>query len=337
MRRSPSVSVVIPTYNRAEQTCRAVRSVLEGTLLPDQVLVIDDGSTDDTAVRVRALGEDLVDVIVNKQNSGVASARNMGLEMARNRWIALLDSDDVWLPHHLETLAGHIVANPEIRVVQGLERWYRNGVRVNSRNVHQPQHGDIFELSLQRCLVSSSAVLLDRDMVIDAGGYDERMPVCEDYDLWLRLARNHRFGLVEKETISKDGPRSDQLSRKYWGMDRFRVFSMVKLLSEGLPEHQAEATRQICLTKLGYLAGGARRRGRNEAATAYESWATAVRSAVVRKPSVASSFSELPVVLQKAGFGLADRATDPILSTLRWNHEKQTDADPIGRSGENSA
>jgi hypothetical protein len=238
----------------------------------DEIIVVDDGSTDGTRDALAALDE-TIRVLSLPTNGGVGRARNLGIRAARNPWIALLDSDDRWLPDHLGRLADAIAAQPECQIVQTLERWYRDGRRVNPRWRHRPRAGDIFEPSLELCLVSSSAVAFRRALFEDAGRYDERLPVCEDYDLWLRMALRSAFHLVEVETVVKDGGRSDQLSRRYWGMDRFRVFALAKLAcSDSLTAARLDVTCSVARRKLDILEAGASKRGKAEAVDGYRRW-----------------------------------------------------------------
>jgi len=291
------VTVVIPAHNRRLELERAVESVRAGRVQPSELIVVDDGSTDGTAEWLEAQTD--IRALVHPRNRGVAAARNSGINAAESAWIALLDSDDWWLPDHLERLAQHAADNPACRIVQTRERWFRGGKRVNPRVHHVPPTGDIFEPSLSLCLVSSSAVLFERSLFDEVGGYDARMPACEDYDLWLRMALRASVDLVDVETIEKEGGRDDQLSRRFWGMDRFRVYSMAKLLASGrLTEAQASATRAVCLKKLEVLAGGAGKRGRDADVAAYGRWADAVRG----HPDVELSW--------------ADPSSDPILTAL---------------------
>ena len=309
------VSVVIPTHERREQVCRAVRSVLAGHRAADEIVVVDDGSTDGTCDAVSEI-EGPLEVIQLPVNRGPAHARNVGIASARNEWVALLDSDDWWLPSHLETLVAYAEEHPTYAVHQTRERWYRGGRRVNPKQHHIPRAGDLFELSLRLCLVSSSAVLMQKQAFNAAGGYDERMPVCEDYDLWLRLARRTHFGFVDEETIEKEGGRNDQLSRRHWGMDRFRVFSLVKLLSTPLPPPLFEATRAVCLEKLAILRSGAERRGRVEIVRAYDQWVQGVKSSKSFTGVASEATRGFPSLLTAAGVSWDHRAEDPILSVL---------------------
>ncbi|MBN1946248.1 MAG: glycosyltransferase family 2 protein [Bradymonadales bacterium] len=309
-------SVVIPTYNRLDRVCQAVTSVLLGRLPAAEVLVIDDGSQDGTAQVLATRGAP-VRVIRLERNGGVARARNLGIRLAVHPWIALLDSDDRWLEEHLECLVKHLAACPDRRVVQCRERWFRRGARVAARKHQQPRSGDLYLPSLELCLVSSSAALVHRDLFFEVGLYDERLPVCEDYDLWLRMATKTSFGLVDRETVVKDGPREDQLSRRFWGMDRFRVFALVKLLSSHLPERWAPQTRQVALRKLEVLAGGAAKRDNPLAVKAYHRWMEAIRQGeggCHGDPD--GNTTRLPALLENAGFTWEERASDPILSAL---------------------
>ena len=296
------VVVLIPTYQRKEQCAEAVKSVLGGTVQPSEILVIDDGSTDGTASYVEQLG-DAVRVVVREENRGVASARNQGILASSQPWIALLDSDDRWTAEHLERLLEHLRRFPDLRIAQTREKWFRGGLRVNQKRRHAPPEGDIFLPSLGLCLVSSSAVIVHRDVFEHVGHYDERMPVCEDYDLWLRIACYYHFGLADVESVVKDGGREDQLSRRYWGMDRFRVFSLAKLLLSGLRSEHREEMRRCALEKLKILRQGAEKREKRGDVLAYDGW-IAVLSA---SQSVDDGLHQLLN---------GDSGKDPVLSVL---------------------
>jgi glycosyltransferase involved in cell wall biosynthesis len=280
------ITVVIPTYQRSERVRKAIASVLRQVRPADEVVVVDDGSTDGTAEALAGFG-DAIRLIRLAANGGVSHARNVGVAEAAHRWIALLDSDDVWEPDHLQSLCEHLDDDPDCRIVQTRELWYRKGRRVNPKRYHVPPTGDIFEPSLRRCLVSSSAVLLEKSLFESAGAYDERMPVCEDYDLWLRIAREHPVGLVDRETVVKDGGRGDQLSRRFWGMDRFRCFALAKLLVHGLSEEQHGQVRAVYLAKLDILEAGAAKRGEPQSVAAYRRWRDAADRSDVLKALVA--------------------------------------------------
>lgn len=267
-----SVSVVIPTYNRADRVVHAVASVLAQREVEPEVIVVDDGSEEDIEVGLAPFRGRLR--IVRQKHLGVSAARNRGVAESSGAWIAFLDSDDEWLPHKtLEQLHFHR-DHREVLVSQTGELWIRDGVRVNPCKHHAKPSGDIFVPSLARCLVSPSAVMLRRDLFTSVGGFDESMPVCEDYDLWLRLSLDQSFGLVEEPLMVKYGGHADQLSRQYWGMDRFRVLTINRLLAEGrLSRVRQMAAQRVLTAKCAVLAKGARRRGRREDANSYEALA----------------------------------------------------------------
>ncbi len=283
------VSVVIPTWNRRDWVQQAVASVLVQRL-PEGVSVdlwvVDDGSNDGTAEALRAAFGKRIQVLRFAENRGVAAARNAGVEASRGEWIAFLDSDDWWLPRKLERQwtftreHGYLVSQTE-------EIWYRHGRRVQPRSYHRKPAGDIFLPSLERCLVSPSAVLLHRSLWEEVGGFDPSLPACEDYDLWLRIARRHPVGLCPQALVVKRGGHPDQLSRRFWGMDRFRVASLLRLLAEGgLSQARARAVLDTLERKVEILAAGAEKRERHEEAKRYRvlaQWARACVTASKRE------------------------------------------------------
>jgi glycosyltransferase involved in cell wall biosynthesis len=266
------VSVVIPTHDRARLVVEAVDSVLAQSGVDFELIVVDDGSSDDTAL---ALGARRARLRYHYQSPrGVSAARNAGAGLARGRWLAFLDSDDLWLPGKLAAQVAYHRAHPDVLVSQTEEIWIRDGHRVNPRAYHRKPAGDIFLPSLDRCLVSPSAVMLHRDVFTAAGGFDESLPACEDYDLWLRLAQRGAIGLVPQPLVVKRGGHADQLSRRFWGMDRFRVAALLKLLaSETLADERRRAVGDVLARKLAILAQGAHRRQRLDEAERYRALA----------------------------------------------------------------
>ncbi|MFN8624530.1 MAG: glycosyltransferase [Candidatus Binatia bacterium] len=263
------VSVIIPTFNRRGFVREAVASVCAQRGVAFEIVVVDDGSTDGTAAALRAEFDDRVRLIATA-NRGVAAARNRGVAESRGELIAFLDSDDLWLPDKLAAQAAFFAEYERAGICQTDENWVRNGVRVNPRAHHRKPSGDIFEPSLRRCLVSPSAVMLRRGVFNVAGGFDERLPACEDYDLWLRIARNTPVWLIDRALVVKRGGHPDQLSRRFWGMDRFRVAALQRLLEGGqLAADQRRAALAVLGEKCAILAHGAARRGREAEAEAY--------------------------------------------------------------------
>jgi glycosyltransferase involved in cell wall biosynthesis len=222
------VSVIIPTFNRAKRVCRAVSSVLDQTYSDFKVIVIDDASTDGTIESLKEFGN-RIEVIRHSENKGVSAARNSGIKKAEGKYIALLDSDDYWMPEKLQVQIDFFKNNPDALICQAGEIWIRNGTRVNPAKKHLKPSGDIFIPSLKLCLVSPSAVIFNKSLLDEVGLFDEEFPVCEDYDLWLRISYKYPVYLIERGLLVKEGGAPDQLSSSMPGMDRFRIRAMEKI------------------------------------------------------------------------------------------------------------
>lgn len=264
----PLVSVIIPTYNRAAWVKEAAASVLAQTFRDYELLVVDDGSADATLEALVSLGRQ-VKVLRLEQRQGVSAARNLGAAAAQGEWLAFLDSDDLWLPDKLARQVEYLRAHPDLSICQTEEIWIRNGVRVNPPRTHRKAAGDIFLASLERCMVSPSAVMLHRRLFAALGGFDETLPAGEDYDLWLRTAWREPVGLVPEPLVIKRGGHPDQLSRQR-GLDRFRIRALVKLLQEpDLPRDYYQAAHSTLAHKCLIYAQGCEKRGKTAEAREY--------------------------------------------------------------------
>jgi glycosyltransferase involved in cell wall biosynthesis len=265
----PTVSVVIPTWNRRDLVARAVESVLAQTRPPEEVIVVDDGSTDGTAASLAERFPDLN--LVEQENRGVSAARNRGVHEAAGSWIAFLDSDDRWLETKLERQLAAIEASPDYLLCHTDEIWIRRGRRVNPMKKHRKYGGHIFERALPLCVVSPSSVLLQRRLFDEVGLFDEALPACEDYDLWLRVTARFPVLYLEEKLVEKYGGHEDQLSRRFIAMDRFRITALRKLLSRNdLAEGHRRAAEEELSRKIAIYASGARKRGNESEASGYE-------------------------------------------------------------------
>ncbi|MFP4348874.1 MAG: glycosyltransferase family 2 protein [Desulfococcaceae bacterium] len=257
---SSQVSVIIPTYNRAEMVGEAIESVLNQDFSSFELIVIDDGSTDQTSKVLRSFGRRIRSI--RQENKGVSAARNLGICHASGEWIAFLDSDDLWLPGKLTAQVDFFRLNPASLICQTQEIWIRNGRRVNPKHRHEKRSGMIFEPSLALCLVSPSAVMIRRSLFDLVGRFDENLPACEDYDLWLRIGRRFPVHLIDRPLIVKRGGHEDQLSQAP-GLDKFRIASLQNLIDSGtLDSDQERAARRMLQKKCRIYANGCRKRNR---------------------------------------------------------------------------
>jgi glycosyltransferase involved in cell wall biosynthesis len=262
------ISVIIPSWNRADRLAAALDSVLAQSLAAHEIIVVDDGSTDNT----RALLQQHYPGVhyLYQQNSGVSSARNTGIKAACGDWIALLDSDDRWEVSKLERQQQALLAQPGYRLCHCDEIWIRNGKRVNPMKKHAKYGGNIFHHCLPLCVISPSAVMIERSLFDDVGLFDESLPACEDYDLWLRICATWPVLFVDQPLVVKVGGHADQLSRRYWGMDRFRIQALEKILAGGILQQQEHAEAlQMLQEKLAILIQGAVRRDNHELVDEY--------------------------------------------------------------------
>jgi len=257
----PEVSVVIPTFNRARKVVRAISSVLDQTFTNYEIIVVDDGSSDETSHSLAQFNHtSKITCLSHPINLGVSAARNIGILASRAPLLAFLDSDDYWLPEKLEVQVRFFRQNPKAVACQTEELWIRKGRRINPRKKHRKPSGYIFESSLKLCLVSPSAVMLKRSLLDKVGLFDENLPVCEDYDLWLRMSLRYPIAYLDEKLIIKRGGHPDQLSKKYWGMDRFRIRSLQKLLRMGISEEQKRLVMDEMKKKYGILIAGSWKR-----------------------------------------------------------------------------
>ena len=261
----PRVSIVIPTFNRKIFVKEAVDSVLAQTYKDYELIVVDDGSTDDTGRALKQYAERLV--YLYQKNEGVSAARNRGLAAARGEFIAFLDSDDLWLPKKLAIQTAFMEQHSEAQICYTDEIWIRHGTRVNPKKRHAKYAGEIYPYCLSLCIISPSSALMRRGLLEQVGAFDPSLPVCEDYDLWLRVAACFPVFFIPQRLIVKRGGHPDQLSRREWGIDRYRVRALAKILGLGvLTSELRELTIRELHRKGRILVGGYLKRGKEKEA-----------------------------------------------------------------------
>lgn len=267
-RKDPLVSIIIPTYNRGWILKEAINSVLAQDFTDFELIVVDDGSTDKTQDILNTYNEDII--ALRQNNQGVSAARNAGIALASGRFIAFLDSDDLWLPKKLSAQIDFFKSNRDALICQTDEIWIRNGVRVNPKKRHKKFSGDLFKRSLSLCLISPSAVMIKRSLFEEVGVFDETLPACEDYDLWLRISCRYPVHLIKTPLIIKRGGHDDQLSSAS-GLDRFRIEALKKIIESNLlSKEQYSAAAKVLKQKCAIYANGCLKRGRRDKALHYE-------------------------------------------------------------------
>jgi len=258
----PKVSVILPTWNRANWLEESIQSVLQQTFSDFEIIVIDDGSSDKTNEIIKKYSKQIRSITFVK-NMGVSFARNAAISSCDSEWIAFLDSDDLWHPEKLKKQIAETKSRPKNRIHFTDEIWIRNGVRVNPKKKHQKFEGWIFQPSLELCLIAPSSALLKSELFKTHGMFDESLPVCEDYDLWLRLTLYHQVALLNEKLMTRHGGHSDQLSKSEWGIDRFRVKSIIKILkTENLSSSDRSAAILALKKKCAILISGFQKRGK---------------------------------------------------------------------------
>ncbi len=270
MKNDPLISVIIPVLNRDSYLPTAVESVLNQSYKHFELIIVDDHSKDETFFSIIPyLKDKRVSYFYLNKNFGVSFARNFGINKAKGEFIAFLDSDDYWLKKKLEKQLKYMTEN-NFKICQTEEIWIRNGKFVNPKKKHKKIEGDIFEKSLELCIVSPSAVLIEKKIFEDVGGFDEKMIACEDYDLWLRISLKYKVGLLKEKLIVKRNGQDDQLS-KIKSLDKFRIYSILKLLEkENLDSNKKKLAIKTLLKKSQIYINGCLKRGRYEEAKYYQ-------------------------------------------------------------------
>ena len=192
----PVVSVIIPTHNRLALLALALDSVKAQTFPDYEVIVIDDGSTESIG---DAIGRHaLAPRVLRQANLGPASARNRGIHAASGELVAFLDSDDLWLPTKLERFVAALRQDPSCPIYFGPMSAIDADGRPVSGRTKPCSGGRITEELFCSSFIHCPTIVCRRQLLLDAGCFDESLPVCEDYDLWLRLSVDHAFGLIDE-------------------------------------------------------------------------------------------------------------------------------------------
>ena len=256
------ISIIIPNYNGSRTIGKCLESIFAFNDDNWEVIVVDDGSTDDTEDLIVSFQSDKIRY-VSQVHNGVSSARNTGIGIARGEWLAFLDSDDLWLPQKLVWQLSYLSLAPGLRICQTEEVWMRNGKQLNPKKYHRKPQGHCFPSLVDRCLVSPSAVVMHRSIFDTIGLFDETLPACEDYDMWLRIGCRYAIGLVEEKLTIKRGGHSDQLSAYIPCLDKYRIRALMKLLdTESLSHEYKKVALEALERKCIVFGKGCRKRGR---------------------------------------------------------------------------
>ena len=242
-----NISVIIPTYNRRKLVERAVMSVLNQTFKPYEIIVIDDGSSDDT----KQILKNYPVRYIYQQNQGVSKSRNRGILEAKYNWIAFLDSDDEWRSDKLQKQISFHMKNKNILFSHTGERWIRDGKEIKYPKRLKKPYGRCFVDNLSACKIAASSVLIYKKVFEEVGYFDEEMRVCEDYDLWLRVSYGFEIGLIDEPLITKYAGHT-QLSNEIFAIDIHHINSLLNFLDgKYVNEVKKEIERKLRIVKNG--------------------------------------------------------------------------------------
>lgn len=264
--KNQKVSVIIPSYNRLEQTESAVKSVLKQSYRNLELILVDDASTPPLDSSIFGTTHRECQLITLSENHGVSTARNRGIAKAQGEWIAFLDSDDIWSKKKLEKQIKWLSENPSYRICQTQEQWIRGGVKVNQPKQWFKKADWIFKESLERCMISPSSVIIHRSLLDEVGLFNENYHACEDYDLWLRITRTEPVGLVDQKLMTRHGGEPDQLSATVPLQDKYRLAALESILKEDLTEEQRELVIGMIRIKAEIVSNGFLKRGKSDEA-----------------------------------------------------------------------
>lgn len=264
-----NISIIIPTYNRKSFLIHAINSVLNQTYQNLELIIIDDGSSDKTENIIKKKYPKIK--FYKQKNKGVSAARNKGIKMASCKWIAFLDSDDRWHPRKLENQINYLLTHPRYKICHTDEIWIRKGIRINQHKKHKKHGGHIFDKCLDLCRISPSSVIIHKDIFNKVGLFNEKLPVCEDYDLWLRIAEKFPVLYLDEKLTIKYGGHLNQLSKKYWGMDRFRIIALENIIKKNfLLKKNKLLVKKILKKKINIYLQGLKKRNKKKEIIYYE-------------------------------------------------------------------
>jgi len=257
------ITVIIPTYNRATFVVRALDSVLHQTVKVDEIIIVDDGSTDSTK---EVLKDNTHIKYIFQKNKGVSSARNKGIQEAKNEWIAFLDSDDVWHKEKIEKQIKFHQENTNTLISHTDELWVRNEKIIKQKHHQLKPSGFCFLDNVSSCKIGPSTTILNKGILADIGFFDEDLIVCEDYDLWLRISSKYNIGYIDEKLITKYAGHDNQLSFTTFAIDKYRIQALEKHLNKSFHEKIKEEIENKC----NVLLKGARKHNNFEIIEVYE-------------------------------------------------------------------
>ena len=263
------ISVIIPTYNRKLFLFKAIESVFKQSEPVDEVIVIDNNSDDGTQYFIRKKFPMVK--ILNIQKRNVSIARNLGIKEAKFDWIAFLDSDDQWNKNKIREQKKKLIASGgKLKFIHTDELWFKDNKHFNQSLKHKKKEGDLFKNCLNFCTISPSSVIIYKEIFFKYGFFNDRLPVCEDYELWIKFSSKVEIGLIKKALVYKYGGHSDQLSRRYWGIDRFRVRALEKIYFYfELSDYQKILILETIIKKSYILTTGAAKRNNSKISRIY--------------------------------------------------------------------
>ena len=263
-----NISVVIPTYNRVELLKRSIDSVINQTIKPFEIIIVDDGSNDGTEAMVKKKYDSLK--LIKQKNKGASAARNTGIKASSGEWICFLDSDDEWKNDKLEKQITAVANNSDYKFFHSNEIWIKNGKRINQKKKHKKYGGDIFKKCLDMCRISPSSVLINKNIFEEIGFFNEDLVVCEDYELWLRICDQYKVFFIDEPLIIKYGGHQGQLSYSIDSIEYHRIKALEYLLSTGLSKENRDYTIQMLISKISIYLNGLIKRGKKHEIAVYE-------------------------------------------------------------------
>ncbi len=207
-----TVSVIIPTHNRPEQLRRAVRSVLNQTYTAVEIIVADDASTKDVEAVVKELGDERISYVRQETNKGAPAARNMGFRQSRGEYVLFLDDDDELLPEQIERLVQFSLEQKDKPGMVGCGFYYKvEGAEKKYHPTIPPHDDNMYRLLLRSNIFIMHSLLIRRECIEQAGYFDEALVACQDWDLWIRIAREYTIAVLP-EILARHTVHGEQMT-----------------------------------------------------------------------------------------------------------------------------